>query len=68
MSAKRIVTMNVIQLLQLIQIVLYKCSYYMEENFIEIKTENVDIALCYRAGLHAKVNALSNVDIDKIFS
>ncbi len=55
--------------LALIQIVLYKCGYYMEENFIEIKAENADIALV-TASLPdcAKQTGLSNADISKIFS
>ena len=44
----------------IIQIVLYKCGYCMEENFIEIKAENADIALV--------TARLSNAEISKIFS
>ena len=56
----RIDFLNLIDNYELIQIVLYKCGYYMEENFIEIKAENADIALV--------TTRLSNADIGKIFS
>ncbi len=53
----------------IIQIVLYKCGYCMEENFIEIKAENADIALVTaRLPDCAKQTGLSNAEISKIFS